>query len=214
MSEISSAVPMDGLAGRSERAGRLAVRAVLKNALAIAVVAAIVAAAQTGYLSPDRPTRAQWDGISRAKSLAAGQTVFESDFGKARIGSGPGSPWDYYNGATANSVTSDESGVTVTYIGIGWIGARLDVERLEPGAIYRISVEAETTGQPGAIIVRNRQRDLVRERIPVGRGTTRAHFAAPPGRFDKVIAAFIPDAASDPQGSMKILSVKIERMGS
>jgi hypothetical protein len=188
-------------------------RMLAKNIAALAAIAGIWTALEAGYIAPDRPTRAQWVEIEKAKSKPAGQLVLQTDFRTARIGTGAASPWGYYNGATADTVGSDETGVTVDYQGVAWIGARLDLGALEPGAVYRLSVEAVTTGQPGAVLVRNRQRDLVRERILVGRRTAITHFAVPPGRFDTLLVAFIPDAPSNPRGSMKILNVKMERMG-
>jgi hypothetical protein len=185
----------------------------LKNVVFVAAAAGIWLALQTGYVSPDRPTRAQWTEYGKARSELAGQVVLQTDFKVARIDSGPNSPWGYYNKATSGTVTSDESGVTVHYKGTAWIGAQLDIGVLRPGAVYRISIVRDVVEQPGAVLVRNRQRDLVREVLPVGKGTTVTHFIAPPGKFERLLIAFIPDARSNPQGSMKILSVKVERMG-
>lgn len=189
------------------------VRAIVKNAIAAGLVLCVWYGLQSGYFAPDRPTRAQWAEIEKAKTQASGRVVFQSDFKTLRAGAGPVSPWGYYNGASGNTVTYDQTGVTIDYKGVGWIGARLDIATFEPGAIYRIVVDAETSGQPGAFLVRNRQRDLMRERLPVGRHTATAHFVAPPGRFDRMYVAFIPDPPANPQGIMKILSVRLERMG-
>jgi hypothetical protein len=186
---------------------------VVKNALALLALAAGVFGLQTGYFSPDRPSRPQWERIEAAKNLASGQLVYTSDFSTEKITADPTSVWGFYNGASPQSVTADKSGIVIGYNNQPWIGARLQAPSLEPGAIYRISVEADAVTEPGALIVRNRQLDLTRQQLPLGKAVTQIHFAAPPGRLDRVILAFIPDGRSRPNGSLKIISVKLERMG-
>jgi hypothetical protein len=184
----------------------------VRNICAACVAGGVIAGMSTGYFSPDRPSRPQWEAMEASKTLPAGQLVYQSDFTKDQL-SASGTTWGYYNGATSSMVAAGAEGVTVTFGGIAWVGAKMTMPSFVPGAIYRVSIDAEVSGEPGAVIVRNKQLDLAREPIPVGRQTTRIHFAAPPGRFDQVLFAFIGDSRSAPQGTMKIRGVKIERMG-
>ena len=189
-------------------------RTIFKNLLAVGVAGCIWLALQTGYISPDRPTRPQWERIEHVKSKSGGHVVYQSDFRhdlpKADTGTRPA--WGRYNGATTEHVSFDPDGVTIHYSGIAWIGARLSFPNYEPGSIYRLSIEATADTEPGAILVRNRQLDLVRTSVPVGPGTVQAHFVAPQGRLDQVVIAFIADSRSAPKGSMRVTSVTIERM--
>jgi hypothetical protein len=188
--------------------------AIVKNVFACGVAGGIWFALQTGYVSPDRPTRPQWERIERAKEAPGGVLAYQSNFQRDMLTTNAGAPpsWSRYNGATANHVKFDSGGVTVDYSGIAWIGARLSFPNYEPGATYRLTIAATVDTEPGAILVRNRQLDLIRTTVPVGSGTTRTHFVAPPGRLDQVVIAFIADGRSEPKGSMHITSVAIERM--
>lgn len=188
---------------------------VWKNALAAALVLGVMTALATGYFSPDRPTRPQWERLEKLKSAKGGREVYRSNFagetpGQSRDGI---AEWGYYNGATASTVQYGPSGVTVIYGGTAWIGAQLRLLKFVPGAIYRVTLERTVEGSPGALIVRNRQMDLMRKQIPVGSGTFSTEFVAPRGALDRVIFAFIADGRSRPQGKMQISSLTIERLG-
>ena len=189
-------------------------RGIAKTAFVFGVAGGIWFALQTGYVSPDRPTRAQWERIERAKGAPGGVLVYQSNFQRDMLTTAGGEPpdWGRYNGANGEHVTFDSGGVTVNYSGIAWIGARLSFPSYEPGATYRLTIAATVEKEPGAILVRNRQLDLIRTPVPVGTGTTRTHFVAPQGRLDQVVIAFIPDGRSKPTGAMRISSATIERM--
>jgi hypothetical protein len=188
--------------------------AIVKNVLAFGVAGSIWFALQTGYFSPDRPTRLQWDQIERVKGQPGGRVSYQSNFKRDMLIQAADVPpaWGRYNGATSEHVKFDSGGVTIQYSGIAWIGACLSFLDYEPGAIYRLTIDANVETEPGAILVRNRQLDLIRIQVPVGSGTVRTHFAAPQGRLDQVIIAFIADSRSEPKGAMRIASVTIERM--
>lgn len=185
-----------------------------KNAAAALLAVAIWLALDTGYLSPDRPTRAQWERLEKARQAKDGTVVYEADFARDGPGGGKSSAgsWGFYNGATTATVKYDASGVTITYGGTPWIGAVLTFRAYEPGRLYRVTVERTATGEPGALLVRNRQLDLVRSAIPVGTGPFAVEFVAPPGRLDRVDVAFIPDNRTKPAGSLRISAAKIERL--
>lgn len=187
---------------------------VTKNLVVLAILVGGWLALDTGYLSPDRPTREQWEEIERAKTAAAGTVVYQSDFSVETPGVArqPAGYWGFYNGATVSTVQFDPGGVTVKYGGTPWIGAAMHFTRFEPGRIYRITLVGEVSGEAAALIVRNRQMDLLRREIPVGAGTHKIEFAAPRGSMDRVTLAFIPDNRDKPQGSLRITSLRIERI--
>ena len=108
---------------------------------------------------------------------------------------------------------ADSAGITVSYNGNAWIGAALHFTGYEPDRIYRLTLERTVEGEPAAVIVRNRQMDLERKQIPIGSGTFAVEFVSPSGSHDKVDVAFIPDNPGKPQGTLRITSVKIERLG-
>ncbi len=188
---------------------------IAKNVFALACLVGGWLAIDTGYLSPDRPTRDQWERLERARAATGGTIVYQSDFSVETPGvaKNPAGYWGFYNGATASTVQFDGSSVTVKYGGTPWIGAALHFTKYEAQQIYRITLQAEVTGEPAAIIVRNRQMDLHREAIPIGTETRKIEFVAPRGSMDRVTLAFIPDNPGKPQGSMRITSVRIERIG-
>ena len=90
-------------------------RTIFKNLLAVGVAGCIWLALQTGYISPDRPTRPQWERIEDVKSKSGGHVVYQSDFRhdlpKADTGTRPA--WGRYNGATTEHVSFDPDGVTI-----------------------------------------------------------------------------------------------------
>lgn len=189
-------------------------RAVVKTAALSVVLVLGWLALDTGYLSPDRPTRDQWERLEKAKSAKSSEVVYKADFGREQ----PGPPrpgqthWGFYNGATVSTVRYDADGVTVKYNGVPWIGAALHVAGFEPGGIYRLVFEREVMDESAAVLVRNRQMDLVREEIPEGDGTFAVEFVAPQGRRDQIVVAFIPNGRSKPHGSLRITKLRLERI--
>ncbi len=208
-------VNVSGASGEGPNAPFSWIGLVWKNALAAALVLGVVTALSTGYFSPDRATRAQWEHLEKLKSAKSGREIYRSNFagetpGQSRDGI---AEWGYYNGATSSTVQYGPSGVTVIYGGTAWIGAQLRLLKFEPGAIYRVTLERSVEGSAGALIVRNRQMDITREPIPVGSGKFSTEFVAPRGAMDRVIFALIADGRQKPQGKMHISSVTIERLG-
>lgn len=190
------------------------IKAILKNVLAVLVVGGHWYAIQTGYFSPDRPTRDQWERLEQVKKLPAGKLVYQSNFatetpggGRSEVGS-----WGYYNGATVSTVTYDPAGVTVKYGGTPWIGAKFDLAQFEAQKIYRVTIDRLVEGEPAAVIIRNRLMDLERAQIPVGSGPFKVEFVAPRGGRDQIVIALIPDNRSKPQGTLRVTSLKIERL--
>jgi hypothetical protein len=190
-------------------------RITAKNAAFLAVALGLWVALETGYLSPDRPTRDQWEQLQRFKRKATAELVYQSNFANESPGESQGGvgTWGRYNGATMATVQFDQAGVTVKYEGTAWIGASFRFKAFEPSRIYRVTIDREVRKEPGALIIRNRQMDLTRAMIPVGTGRFSTEFVAPRGRSDQVVLAFIPDNGNKPRGSMRITSLKIERLG-
>jgi hypothetical protein len=189
--------------------------AVLKNCVLLAAAGGTWFGLEYGYFSPDRPTRAQWEKLESVKAAPQGALVYQSNFANEKPGEegkGPGY-WGSYNGATLSTVQFDSGGVTVNYKDAAWLGAVFRLVAFEPGKIYRVTMQGSVEGEPAALLVRNRQLDLTRVQIPVGSAPFAAEFVAPPGKLDRVFVIFMPDGQSDPKGSLRITSVKIERLG-
>lgn len=203
-------LPLLGALGR--RSLGVSVGTIAKNAFALALILALWLATATGWLSPDRATRDQWERIEALKGKP-GKLVYQSNFAAEAAGrrSKAGS-WGRYNDAT-ETVLIEKDGVTVNYEEISWIGAVFEFDAFEPSQFYRVTVDRVVEGEPGALIVRNRQADLTREAIPVGKGEFSLTFVAPPGWLDKVYVIFIPDGTDKPKGQLRINSLKIERLG-
>lgn len=207
MGELNSTVAASGGAWRASL--------IAKNTLFAVVAGGAWLGLETGFFSPDRPTREQWEMLEKAKTRPAGSVVYQSNFaleklGEASIGSGY---WGLYNGATSSTVQLDRQGITVDYDKAAWLGAVFRLVNFEPRAIYRVSLKGEVHTEPAAMLVRNRQLDLRRETIPVGTAPFTMEFAAPAGRADRVYVIFMPNSAQDPKGSLRISSLKIERVG-
>ncbi len=170
---------------------------------------------ESGYFSPDRPTRAQWELLEQAKKKPARALVYESNFALEKpgeLGNGVGY-WGHYNGATLSTVQFEPSGININYKDAAWLGAVYRLVNFEPRAIYRVTMIGEVRTEPAALLVRNRQIDLQRLQIPVGSAPFATEFAAPSGRADHIYVIFMPDNPTDPKGSLRITSVKIERVG-
>ncbi|MFM9941886.1 MAG: hypothetical protein ACKVP7_20575 [Hyphomicrobiaceae bacterium] len=187
---------------------------VVKNVVVLGLVLSAWLALSVGYLSPDRPTRDQWERLEKARKGGPTTLVYQSNFSVETPGveKQPAGYWGFYNGATVSTVQYDPGGVTVTYGGTPWIGAVLHFKAYERLQIYRVTFERSVDGEPAAVIVRNRQMDLMRQEIPVGTGPTTVYFVAPQGSLDRVYLAFIPDGRDKPVGKLRITSLKIERM--
>ena len=186
----------------------------VKNAFALALVGGVWLALATGYFTPDRPTRDQWEQLERVRAKPSGKLVYQSNFSLETPGEGrnPVGHWGRYNGATVSTVAFDPAGVTVTYGGTPWIGAMFSFKAFERQRIYRLTIDRVVEGSPAAVIIRNRLMDLERAQIPVGSGPFKVEFVAPLGGLDQVIIAFIPDGTDKPEGMLRITSLKIERL--
>lgn len=198
---------------KSEPVGWL--NALLRNVLAFVVIGGTWAAVETGYLSNDRTPRAMWAEIERLKPKE-GRAVYEANWQTHNLGHGgnPTGYWDFYNGATADTASITSQGLDVRYTS-AWIGAYFRHLAFEPGKVYRVRFEAAVEGQPGAILMRNRQLDLLREQIPVTNGSFKeftVYYATPGGRYDQVKVIFIPDPPEHVSGKMTIRKFRIEKL--
>ena len=78
-----------------------------------------------------------------------------------------------------------------------------------------MTIEAKVETEPAAVLMRNRQLDLMREVIPVSDGTFQTyifHYVAPNGRYDQVNLIFMPDGRNNVQGRMTMRKFRIERL--
>ncbi len=189
--------------------------AIVKNIAVFAIIGCAWLGLETGYFSPDRPTRNQWELLERAKAKAAAAVIYQSNFALEKPGETghQAGYWSRYNGATVSTVRFDPTGITINFDKAAWLGAVYRFAAFEPKAIYRVTMTGSVENEPAAMLVRNRQLDLMRQRIPVGTAPFVAEFVAPPGGLDRVDVVFMPDNRNNPKGTMKITSVKIERLG-
>ena len=189
---------------------------VLKNAGVLAFAAFAWLALDTGYFTPDRPTRAQWEKLQKAKSIAPKQLIYQSDFSKEKPGerASPIGTWGPYNAATKHTITFDQAGFTINFRNAAWLGAVFEFAAYEARTIYRVTIEREGEGEPAALLVRNRQMDLIRQQIPVGKGAFSVEFLSPRGGRDRAYIILMPDNPGKPQGRLRVSSMKIERIGS
>jgi hypothetical protein len=183
----------------------------IKNVAVLAFAAAAWLAIDTGYFGPDRPTRPQWARLQKASALSVDRVTYRADFGTVKIDVPvAGGTWGRYNFATPETTEFDATGVTVNYQGAAWLGASVRLASYVPDRIYRITFDAEVEGQPGAILVRNRQMDIHREQIPIGKKQHVGHFLSPNGARNEATVIFMPDDGTDPKGKLRITSFKIE----
>lgn len=202
------------LSATDDGGSRSPVRMIVKNAAFLALAGGFWLALQTGYFSPDRPTRNQWEKLELAKKRPGGTLVYQSDFSVEKPGAATlTGTWGYYNNATNTTVTFGPSDIKINFQKAAWLGAVYHMTAFQPGAIYRVTMLGTVETEPGAMLVRNRQLDLTRKQIPVGSQPFVAEFVAPPGRFDRVQIVFMPDNRGEPKGRMTITSMKIERLG-
>lgn len=198
-------------------ASRLALAStILKNLLFFGVVFGTWYAIETGYFSADRTLRSDWMEMERLKEKGKPVKAYEADFSRITL-DGRGQPegfWAFYNGATAPTVVVEGGNLVLSY-SAPWIGSEFRHTAYEPRAVYRVTIEAKVEGEPAAILMRNRQLDLMRNPIPVSDGqfkTFTYHYVAPGGRLDQVRVIFMPDNRTEPKGKMTVRKFIIERL--
>lgn len=190
---------------------------VARNVFVAALVGGLWFALETGYFSNDRTPRALDDLQEQLKKSPRGDVVFEAQWKPGLLAdrSLPEGFWDYYNGADKDTVSVTADGLKVTYTE-PWIGAYFRHLKFRPSTVYRVVFEANIEGQPAAVLMRNRQLDLLREQIPVTSGEFKeftAHYVTPGGALDQVRVIFMPDGKKDVQGAVTIRRLRIERLG-
>jgi hypothetical protein len=191
---------------------------IIKNAFALFVVLGFVLALETGYFSNDRTSRAEWDEMERLKTSTKGTPIYEARFEPDTLGGRKEAQgfWRFYNGAGSDTASIENGRLEVTYTE-PWIGAEFRHTAFETLRVYRVHLELAVEGQPGAILVRNRMHDLLREQLPVTSGEFKPMsfvYVTPGGRLDMVRIALIPDRESDVKGRLTIRKFRIERLGS
>jgi hypothetical protein len=193
------------------------VKTLLKNLFFFAAVIGSYVAVETGYFSSDRTSRREWNEMERLKDKGKPTKAYEADFTKVKIDptvTMAEGYWDYYNGATGDTVSIADGNLILNYTS-AWIGSEFRHTKFVPNGIYRITLEAKVDGEPAAILMRNRQLDLLREEIPVTDGSFKTftyHYVAPVGSRDKVRLIFMPDKRSEPKGKMTVRKFLIERL--
>ncbi|MFM9941110.1 MAG: hypothetical protein ACKVP7_16640 [Hyphomicrobiaceae bacterium] len=190
---------------------------ILKNVFVLFVVAGSWLALETGYFSNDRTSRAEWDEMERLKVAGKAKLAYETSFDRNVLGEwGPGQGyWDFYNGATSETAAVANGSLEVRYTE-PWIGVSFAHTGYAADRAYRVQIEAKVEEQAGAILMRNRQLDLMREKIPVTNGEFKPmtfYYVAPGGRLDQVRVIFMPDEPSDVKGKMTIRKFRIEQLG-
>lgn len=191
--------------------------AVARNVFVVALFGGLWLALETGYFSNDRTPRVLDDLQERLKKSPRGDVVFEAQWKPDLLVDRrqPEGFWDYYNGADPDTVSVTADGLKVKYTE-PWIGVYFRHLKFKPSTVYRVVFEANVEGQPAAILMRNRQLDLLREAIPVTNGEFKefnAHYVTPGGAWDQVSVIFMPDEKGDVQGELTIRKLRIERLG-
>jgi hypothetical protein len=205
----------DASVGRRWRGGARATLA--KNLLVLTVLAGGYLAVETGYFSNDRTSRAQWDRMERLKREGKGRTVYETRFESDLLDGRRSSAgyWSFYNDADKETASIADGTLELRYT-YAWIGAQFRHTAFAPHGIYRVTVEAKVEEQPAAILMRNRQLDLMREKMPVTDGAFKDMsfvYVAPGGRLDQVNVIFMPDAPQDVKGRLTVRKLRIEQLG-
>ncbi len=195
---------------------RWLLRAAAKNATVLGVVSGVVLAHETGYFSRDRIARADWMALyewpKNRQGKLAYQVTFTPDLMKR--GDDPGGAWELYNNARPETVSIDGGALTMKY-SLAWLGFNFNHKAFQPKALYRVRFEAKVEGEAAAVLMRNRQLDYMRERLPTTGGEFKeftADYAAPAGRFDQVKVIFMPDGRSAVAGALTIRKFSIERL--
>lgn len=190
--------------------------AILRNALAVVVAGGTWLAIETGYFSNDRTPRVLWEKMERLKSKPKGEIVYEASWQPDIFANRDKTTgyWDYYNGATKDTAALTADGLQVRYTA-PWIGAYFMHRAFEPNTIYRVVLEAKVEDQPAAILMRNRQLDLLREEIPVTGGEFKeftTHYVSSGGRYDQVRLIFMPNLRRNVKGRITIRKLRIEKL--
>lgn len=193
-----------------------AIKTLLKNALVLGGLAGAYAAVETGYFSNDRTSRREWNEMERLKEKGKPISVYEANLRNVRINAdaSPEGGWGFYNGATDATVAVLNGELVLNYTS-AWIGGEFRHTTFQPGTVYRLTIEAMVEKEPAAILMRNRQLDLMREQIPVTDGefkTFRFHYVTPGGSLDRVRLILMPDNRGSPKGKMTVRKFKIERL--
>jgi hypothetical protein len=191
---------------------------VIKNVVIFSLLLGSYFAVETGYFSSDRTQRRHWNEMESLKQGKGKVTkAYEADFTKAKIdplSGGPEGYWDFYNGATADTAQIADGALVLNYTS-AWIGASFRHTGFAPYGIYRVTMEAKVENEPAAILMRNRQLDLMREQIPVSDGAFKTYtffYVAPAGSRDRVSVIFMPDNRDTPKGRMTVRKFLIERL--
>ncbi len=191
------------------------VKVLLKNAFALFVVGGFFYGLETGYLSNDRTSRTESNEMDRLKA-GKGATVYEAVFDRDLINVRlPEGVWDFYNGASSDTVSFADGVLDVRYSS-SWVGVQFRHLKSEPSRHYRVRLEAKVEEQAGAILMRNRQLDLMREEIPLSNGEFKEftfHYTAPGGSLDQVNVIFMPNEPEQVKGRMTIRRFRIEMLG-
>jgi hypothetical protein len=193
-------------------------RTLLKNFMFFGFVIAGYAAVESGYFSNDRTSRGQWDEIDRLKTSGKPKLVHDEKFKDELFTTGRSVDgyWDTYNGANRTSIKSSAGTLELTYTS-PWVGTVFHHATFEPHGIYRLTIEAKVDDQPAALLMRNRQLDLLRQQIPTTNGefkTHTFHYAAPGGRWDQVRLILIPDNRTSVKGRLTVRKFTIEKLES
>jgi hypothetical protein len=188
----------------------------LKNLFVFGTLIGGYAAVETGYFSNDRTSRSQWNTMEQLKAKGKPRVVYEADFSKDLLATGksPEGFWTYYNGATRDTVAIADKALVLNYT-TAWIGSEFRHTEFAAHGVYRVTVEAKVEQESAAILMRNRQLDLMREEIPVSGGdfkTYTYHYVAPGGAYDQVRVIFMPDNRQTPKGRMTVRKFRIEKL--
>lgn len=186
-----------------------------KNLFALGVIGGCVLAYETGYFSNDRISRADWVTLYEFPKNRAGTPVYDAVFSADTLKKHDAAgTWDIYNGAQPSTVTFDGGAMAMKY-SLAWLGVYFDHTAFVPKALYRVRFEAKVDNEPAAILMRNRQLDYMRTRLPTTGGDFKeftAEYAAPAGRYDQVKVIFMPDGRGKVSGSLTIRKFRIERL--
>jgi hypothetical protein len=190
----------------------------VKNVVVLGLLVGSYFAVDTGYFSSDRTQRRHWNDLESLKQGKAKVTkAYEADFAKVKVDPLAGTSegyWDFYNGATADTVKIEDGALVLNYTS-AWIGANFRHTGFVPYGIYRVTMDAKVENEPAAILMRNRQLDLMREQIPVSDGAFKTYtfyYVAPAGSRDRVSVIFMPDNRGQPKGRMTVRKFLIERL--
>jgi hypothetical protein len=190
---------------------------ITKNLVFFGLVLGTYLAIETGYFSNDRTSRGQWTALQAAAQSAGRDVVYEAKFDKDTLSrqDQPDGRWTPYNGARPETLSVEGDALVVQY-SLAWLGVAFKHLTFEPSALYRVRFEARVEDEPAALLMRNRQLDLLRQTLPVTGSTFKeftADYAAPGGRLDQVHLIVMPNGRQKVSGRISIRNFRIERMG-